>query len=593
MYFRHRVSVMETPSFASRAPLDYRMFLEQPDFGHMEDLFTLGKEIGRGFYGTVRACSDKKSANIVACKSLDKAQLKWNPESVRREVTALRHLGRHPNIVEMIGCYEDSESVHLMLEYCKGGDLCDEINRRLKFSEEETALVFHQIATAVEYCHSKGIVHRDLKPENVLLSTYRADKSPAEYHVKLADFGQAVYLEEGEKMDGPCGSLYYLAPEQLQGKEYGFEADIWGLGVILCGLLIGQLPFADANKEALKQSACEGRIDFYSRTWLSVSNGAKNLVRKLLVVDPELRCSASEILSDPWLDYHVNQSKKRAQDAVSEDEAQVPRVKASALEESRHPSSHDGMLSGPVEVSFSSTASPHGHGNEKHVDDGHKIPDFSVWIDYKSHLGPEKSCSQLSGYSRPSSQYSFFPVSDEGAESMNNSGDFSYGSMEDEYMGELLERGEEPGFEQEELESFGRGGCYSRNFCPTLGNEGGGEVPQGPHISTLWDALFDANQSVTTKTTQATLVEESKPSGVDVYDVPPMTTSGSGEMEQEREQGQAQGTKRTTLIDAKSSQGFVGFQESDEYLQRVVLPPSSALLGDFSISLVHARRVAA
>lgn len=149
------------------------------------------------------------------------------------------------------------------------------------------------------YCHDRGIVHRDLKPENLLYTTAREDAV-----LKLADFGLAQLIEPAEMMHATCGTPSYVAPEVLSKdpkKGYGKEVDMWSIGVIFYILLCGFPPFYDEDNAVLFNSIRKGEYEFPSPYWDSVSTEAKDLVSKLLVVDPSQRLTAQQTLNHPWL----------------------------------------------------------------------------------------------------------------------------------------------------------------------------------------------------------------------------------------------------------------------------------------------------
>ena len=148
------------------------------------------------------------------------------------------------------------------MEYVSGGELFDYIVKKgrvrvffrthAQLSENEARHFFQQLISGIEYCHKHNVVHRDLKPENIILDEYN--------NIKIADFGLANLLEDGNFLDTSCGSPNYAAPEVISGRLYaGPEVDIWSCGVILYALLCGRLPFDDENIPALFRKIKSGR----------------------------------------------------------------------------------------------------------------------------------------------------------------------------------------------------------------------------------------------------------------------------------------------------------------------------------------------
>ena len=208
----------------------------------MEDvrsIYTIGKELGRGQFGVTSLCTHKATGERFACKTIAKRKLstKEDVEDVRREVQIMYHLAGQPNIVELKGAYEDKQSVHLVMELCAGGELFDRIIAKGKYTERAAAALLRTIVEIVHTCHSLGVIHRDLKPENFLLLS-KDENAP----LKATDFGLSVFFKQGEVFKDIVGSAYYIAPEVLK-RNYGPEADIWSIGVILYILLCGVPPF--------------------------------------------------------------------------------------------------------------------------------------------------------------------------------------------------------------------------------------------------------------------------------------------------------------------------------------------------------------
>ncbi|CAI7805023.1 unnamed protein product [Closterium sp. NIES-53] len=204
----------------------------------------------------------------------------------------------HPAIVQLRAVFEDDAGVHLVMDLCDSGDLYDEVVRRGRLPEKESALLFRQIASALAFCHSRGVMHRDMKPENILL--HKQGDASNRLTVKLADFGLAIPLSAGETTRGISGSTFYMAPEVLSG-EYGHSADVWSLGVLLFTMLSGAVPFFGDDNSESTEAVLNGRLDFSSPEWATISVEAKGLIRCMLHRDPQRRPTASKVLSHPWV----------------------------------------------------------------------------------------------------------------------------------------------------------------------------------------------------------------------------------------------------------------------------------------------------
>ncbi|XP_053093892.1 MAP kinase-interacting serine/threonine-protein kinase 1 isoform X4 [Pangasianodon hypophthalmus] len=204
------------------------------------------------------------------------------------------------------------------------GSILTHIQRRKHFDEREASRVVRDIAQALHFLHTKGIAHRDLKPENILCE-YVDKVSP----VKICDFdlGSGVKLNSActpittPELTTPCGSAEYMAPEVVEvftdeASFYDKRCDLWSLGVILYILLSGSPPFTGhcgtncgweqgetcrACQNSLFERIQEGKYEFGDRDWSHISDGAKDLISRLLVRDATLRLSAAQVLQHPWV----------------------------------------------------------------------------------------------------------------------------------------------------------------------------------------------------------------------------------------------------------------------------------------------------
>ncbi|KAF8405588.1 hypothetical protein HHK36_010495 [Tetracentron sinense] len=164
---------------------------------NIRDLYTLGRKLGQGQFGTTYLCTEISTGNEYACKSISKRKLisTEDVEDVRREIQIMHHLSGHKNIVMIKGAYEDSLYVHIVMEMCAGGELFDRIIHRGHYSERKAAELTKIIGGVVESCHSLGVMHRDLKPENFLLVNKDDD-----FSLKAIDFGLSVFFKPGKHL---------------------------------------------------------------------------------------------------------------------------------------------------------------------------------------------------------------------------------------------------------------------------------------------------------------------------------------------------------------------------------------------------------
>lgn len=290
-------SVMRRSNSTSVAPAGGGFSVLQRKTELLKNLYSVGRRLGQGQFGTTYLCVEKSTGKQYACKSIAKRKLtaEEDVEDVRREIQIMHHLAGHPNVVTIKGAYEDITSVHLVMELCAGGELFDRIVKRGHFSERKAADLTRTIVGVVEACHSLGVMHRDLKPENFLFFN-KSEDSP----LKSIDFGLSVFFKPGETFSDVVGSPYYVAPEVLR-KHYGPEADVWSAGVILYILLSGVPPFWAETEQGIFEQVLQGQLDFSSEPWPAISESAKDLIRKMLVRNPKKRLKAHQVLCHPWI----------------------------------------------------------------------------------------------------------------------------------------------------------------------------------------------------------------------------------------------------------------------------------------------------
>ncbi|XP_077059017.1 calcium/calmodulin-dependent protein kinase type IV [Siphateles boraxobius] len=259
----------------------------------LEDFYEMGPELGRGATSVVFRCEEKPTEKPYAVKVLKKT---IDKKIVRTEIGVLLRLC-HPNIICLKEIFETETEIFLILELVTGGELFDRIVERGYYSERDAAHVIKQILEAVAYLHENGVVHRDLKPENLLYAGLSIDAP-----LKIADFGLSKIIDEQVTMKTVCGTPGYCAPEILRGNAYGPEVDMWSVGVILYILLCGFEPFFDPRGDQYMYSRilnCD--YEFVSPWWDEVSLNAKDLVSKLIVLDPHKRLTVKQALEHPWV----------------------------------------------------------------------------------------------------------------------------------------------------------------------------------------------------------------------------------------------------------------------------------------------------
>ncbi|KAL8168063.1 hypothetical protein V2J09_009562 [Rumex salicifolius] len=302
----HRKSNETTTKQINRRPRARRPGMvpcgKRTDFGYGKDFdrrYSIGKLLGHGQFGYTYVATDKASGQRVAVKKIDKNKmiLPIAVEDVKREVKILKELTGHENVVQFYDAFEDENNVYIAMELCEGGELLDRIlaKKDSRYSEKDAAVIVRQMLKVAAECHLHGLVHRDMKPENFLFKS-TAVSSP----LKATDFGLSDFRTPGKRFTDIVGSAYYVAPEVLKRRS-GPESDVWSIGVITYILLCGRRPFWDKTEEGIFKEVLRKKPDFRRKPWPTISDNAKNFVRKLLVKDPKARLTAAQALSHPWV----------------------------------------------------------------------------------------------------------------------------------------------------------------------------------------------------------------------------------------------------------------------------------------------------
>ncbi|XP_044009751.1 ovarian-specific serine/threonine-protein kinase Lok-like [Aphidius gifuensis] len=257
--------------------------------------------LGYGIYGPVTLIYSKTDYCPLAlkCSRTNSIDERAYQDNFMNEVDILKGL-KHPNVIKIVHEINTESEICIMLEFMQGGKLFDRITKNGGLSEKLTKFYFYQIATAVEYLHDKGITHRHLKLENILL----LDND--EYTlVKLTDFGFSERINHEVKIKKFHSTSYYDAPEILKNEEktqYTSQVDVWSLGVMLYVMLSGCLPFTKRGNKDLLDVIREGTYDFTPDIFKNISVEAKNLIDKMLTVNPNDRYTAPRVLASSWLD---------------------------------------------------------------------------------------------------------------------------------------------------------------------------------------------------------------------------------------------------------------------------------------------------
>ena len=253
--------------------------------------YTLKSGLGEGAFSVVRLATNDKTGKQCACKIVPLTSLSTSnlQQHFEREIRILQQM-RHQNIVQMYDIEKDKKNYYIFMEYCSQGELFQHIVDCNFLQERESKFLFKQFIDAIAYLHANNVAHRDLKPENLLLDTGNK--------LKVSDFGFARFVQPNTLCSTTCGSPCYASPETLAGKQYdAFKSDIWSSGVILYAMVTGQLPWTKTNQTELFDQIKSA--DYKIPTYLTEE--CQDLIKNLLVVDPNARLTAKQVQEHPWL----------------------------------------------------------------------------------------------------------------------------------------------------------------------------------------------------------------------------------------------------------------------------------------------------
>lgn len=267
--------------------------------------FGLISELGRGNFATVFKAINRTTGELVAVKVIEKSKHlhlssgRFKAQVQEAEVLSTIH---HPYIVSYRGLVQTEESLYVVTELLRGGELFERLVSFGAYPEPRAKLLVRRLCQALAYLHDRGVVHRDVKPENIVLKGEEDD-----VECKLVDFGVATTLQGNARSKTFCGSLSYIAPEVLKRRtslnkqgSYGKEVDIWSLGVTVHVILSLRPPF-DEEENSQMHAGIDFVLRFDSAEWDSVSRQAKNFVARCLEVDLAKRMTAKQCLEHEWL----------------------------------------------------------------------------------------------------------------------------------------------------------------------------------------------------------------------------------------------------------------------------------------------------
>ena len=280
----------------------------------IEDIFP--KQLGTGSFGRVFLVSHNETKELFALKTIEKRKIMTTYgklDIIYSEINIHSKLS-HQNIIKLYNMYEDDDTINIIMEYAPNGNLYQSIKKEKNgFSESKAFDYFIQVINAVYYLHSNHIIHRDIKPENLLLCE--------DNKLKLCDFGWAKELSL-ENRSTFCGTMEYMAPEIVGSENYDYSVDIWSLGILLYELLFGHSPFKGNNTNNIIQNIKSHELNYDDKN-KKISKSCKDLIQKLLNMNPQKRIKIKDILEHPFIKKHAKKfSYPKKVQSINDDKIQ-------------------------------------------------------------------------------------------------------------------------------------------------------------------------------------------------------------------------------------------------------------------------------
>jgi calcium/calmodulin-dependent protein kinase I len=263
------------------------------------DRYDMQHQLKKGRNATVWKCVHKATGTVYAVKVIVRAGLEpKDDEAVLNEVAVMQSLSGNKYVVQLLDFYEEPDCFYLVMEFCAGGDVFDRMVQLTTYTENDARAFSLTLLKSIASIHKIGLVHRDIKPQNLLLLSSSDNAA-----IRLADFGFAQRVHTPESLTSRFGTPAYVAPEILKNVPHDQRVDLWSAGVVIFILLVGYPPFFDNNDDPqiLFHKIRNGEWAFHEKHWKHISNEAKDLIKGLLVADPNERWTIEEALRSPWI----------------------------------------------------------------------------------------------------------------------------------------------------------------------------------------------------------------------------------------------------------------------------------------------------
>ena len=268
-----------------------------PSYPLLNDRYTIDQKLGRGCFSIVYKATRNSDNYPVAVKVIEKKCLDQHTSNLlQNELEILQVVSSHPGIASLLDSMESDTHMYFIIEYVDGGPLLERICSHGNFSENDARILLRPILLTLQFMSNLGCVHRDIKPENILV-----DNRSEIWPVKLTDFGLSAITQPDALLYETMGTPLFVAPEILKGHGYDCACDMWSLGVVLYLVLCGYPPFPYDSPKQLISSIINAKYTFPENEWQHVSDNVKDMLRKMIELDPKKRLTPTSALAHPWI----------------------------------------------------------------------------------------------------------------------------------------------------------------------------------------------------------------------------------------------------------------------------------------------------
>lgn len=277
---------------------------------YLRDNYTIKGNIGsnpREYLNkiTLKETNEERLARIIPKNSITSVE---GQNRLLYEISVLSRL-EHPNLGTLYEYYQDLYNYYIIMERYTGESLYERLLKSKNQSEQNCMVYMQQLFAAIRYLSENRVAHRDIKIENLIFGSGEFSNN-----LKLVSLSLCHVMRENEFLSDKVGSPYYLSPEMIR-RRYDFRCDWWSAGIVMYIILSGIPPFVGKTENEVISNISSGNVTFTGSAWKDVSNHAKDLITRLLRVNPDERLSPQQALDHPWLSTTVAQAPSRESSA--------------------------------------------------------------------------------------------------------------------------------------------------------------------------------------------------------------------------------------------------------------------------------------